>query len=419
MKQTNFSLTLLATILAWSTPLWAEVTAEGARYRVVSDGDDQKLADEMVTVLDAAYAEFQKHFKAKPKLKKGAKLEVRHFVTEEKFQIAVRATGEPPTKAGGIYLPSTKIAYFQTQPTRYYTRVLMLHETAHQFHYLARTKNKEPTARWYTEGLAEYLSWHHWDGKTLQLGVRPLISLNDRAKAALAEIDGADIEAFVEGKTDLSRPIAWALVRWMATGGKNGKPHKKFVSFTKKMDAGNKPASLFRKFFGTPKSMKPEFVKWIKAEQSPWVWGFNEWEPLSNNSLRGFAKQYTVAYLRDPAPNLTATLVVPEKPGWNIGVTLHWTSADDYSVALLNYAGFMHIVRRTEGRWQTLEKGAVPGLEPGLEKGKRCTFQLFRRGAEVSMLVNQVGFGPWELPGQTFGLALRNCDATFVDIKWK
>lgn len=404
----------IALLCLLAAPAWAQSTAEGKYYRVVSEGD-QATADTMLRVLEAAWPAFQKHFGAKPKIKRGEKLVVRHFLTNEACSKAVQETGAPPLNAGGIYLPSTKIAYFTTQPTIYYTRVLLLHEAAHQFHYLARTKNKEPTAIWYTEGLAEFLSWHHWDGSKLQLGVRPMLSLNDRPGAALKAVKGVDFPAMVEGKTELDRPLAWALVRWLATGGKGGKPHKKWKAFTKKMDAGNQPGSLFRKFFGKPAAIKADFEKWIATQQTPWVHAFNDWEPLSDNSLRGVSKVHTVAHLREPANNLTATLVKPAKPGWNIGVTLAWKSKDDYTIALLNYAGFMEIKRWHDGHWKTMERGPVPGLE-GFDKYK---FQIFRRGAEVSMLVNDVGFGPWELSGDRFGLALRRGEATFVDITWK
>ena len=397
------------------TETGAENTAEGPRYRVIVQAGEERAA-EMLRVLEAAYPLFQKHFGAKPKLKKGEKLEVRHYKSKADWVVGVRSSGAPPPgSAGGIYLPATKVAYFHDQPTRYYTRVLMLHEAAHQFHYLARTKNKEPTAKWYTEGLAEYLSWHHWDGSTLELGVRPLLSLENRAGAAITTVGTVDFEAFVAGDTKLDRGVAWALVRYLATGNK-GKPHKKFKAFARKMDGGNKPGSLFRKLFGTPKQVKPDFEKWLAAEQSPWVYGFNEWEPLTATSLRGFAKkQYTVAYLREPAKNLTATLIAPKKQSWNAGVLVHWSSPDDYTVALLNYGGFMHVVRRMEGRWQTMEKGPIPGLE----NQPKYTFQVFRRGGEVSLLVNNQGLGPWELPGSTLGLALMSSDVRFVDLNWK
>ena len=74
-----------------------------------------------------------------------------------------------------------------------------MHEATHQFHYLARTRNAQPTAKWYREGVAEFLSWHTWDGERIRLGVRPRITLSDYAAQALAAVtaDDFDLDAVV------------------------------------------------------------------------------------------------------------------------------------------------------------------------------------------------------------------------------
>src|SRR5690606_4627791 len=110
--------------------------------------------------------------------------------------------------AGGYYWPTNKTAYLFKQPTVYFTRMLFLHEVMHQFHHLARTKNKNPKAGWYTEGVAEYISRHFWDGEDLTLGILPIATLEDYAAKALErfEDEGFDLAAMIDGSAGSSRP---------------------------------------------------------------------------------------------------------------------------------------------------------------------------------------------------------------------
>jgi len=50
---------------------------------------------------------------------------------------------------------------------------------------------------------------------------------------------------------------------------------------------------------------------------------------------------------------------------------------------------------------------------------KNLKFQLFRKGDKVTMMIGPIGFGPWELPGRHFGLAVERSDVVFKDISWQ
>lgn len=152
---------------------------ETEHYRFVSEGPRAE-AEELGRVLEAAYAGFAAYFEAKPKLGKGERLSVKFFETRDAWAAALRAAGAtPPDGAGGYYWTEDRTAYLYRQPTRYFTRSLLLHEATHQFQFLACTRNREPLAYWYKEGVAEHLGWNAWDGRELAIGVLPLVSLEN------------------------------------------------------------------------------------------------------------------------------------------------------------------------------------------------------------------------------------------------
>ncbi|MHC4548267.1 MAG: hypothetical protein ACYTEZ_05765 [Planctomycetota bacterium] len=387
-------------------------------YELRLDGE-RAQAEDYSRLLEAAWKQFQRYFKAKPKLKKSERLVIRHFPDEARWTAALQADGAAvPHGAGGYYWPQNRTVYVFRQPTRYYSRVLLLHEAAHQFHYLAKTRNRSPDAAWYTEGVAEYLSWHHWDGRTLELAVLPNVSLKDYAAVALTEARAAgfDLAPRVEGKAQTSRALSWALVRWLATG-QAGKPLKRFEQFRRKLDGGVRPGPIFRKTIGPPAAVQSKFLAWLEQEQQPFGYVFNEWYGLGPGRLRGFfAQGTTVCRLKAPVTFFQATMEVPtDRPGWRGGVLLHYLDNTDYSVALLDWGGYVHIKRFVGQRFQTLERGEVTAIV----KGNRYAFQLFRRKDRVTMMIGDVGFGPWELPGTTFGLAVERSDLSFRDVGWK
>jgi len=391
---------------------------ETEHYRLDWEGE-RAAAEEMARLLEAAWKPYAAYFKAKPKLGKDERLKVRFFADREGWAQAITADGAtPPDGAGGYYGPGSETAYLFRQPTTYYTRVLMLHEAAHQFHYLAKTGNKSPVAEWYTEGVAEYLSWHHWDGAELDLGVLPAVSLKHYSGVALRELrtEGFDLEAVVEGKTSPSRAIAWALVRHLATG-REGKPHPKYETFRRKMDGGVSPAPLFWKMFGRPPAFGEELDKWLAKEQQPWVQVFNEWLPLGPNRLRGFAPVVSVVRVAEPVEFLKGTLEVPkERTMWLGGPMLHFTDENDFSVAMINRTGQMRVARRQGARWQIMEQGEGP--PPSADGNYR--FEVFRKGDKVYLMFEGgLSYGPYELPGHMMGLGVEKCDLVFRDLEWR
>ena len=84
--------------------------------------------------------------------------------------------------------------------------------------------------------------------------------------------------------------------------------------------------------------------------------------------------------------------------------------------AITNPTNTIFSIKRFTGRgFQTMERGEVTAIE----KGTTYRFQLFRRKGKVTMMIGNTGFGPWELPGSAFGLAVEQSDLTFRDLSWK
>lgn len=398
--------------------LAAPETVETEHYRLVSEGPRAE-AEEFARVLEAAWPRFEAYFRAKPKLAKGERLEVRFFATREAWAGDVaRAGSVVPSGAGGYYWEADKVARLYRQPTRLFTRALLIHEATHQFHFLACTRNRAPVSYWYKEGVAEFLGWNEWDGERLVLGVLPLVALEDYPAQALEALrGGVDIEAVVEGKVEPSRPVAWAIYRHLATGD-GGKPLKGFDRIAEKLDSGAKPSSAFWKAFGQPAAYRKSLVAWLEREQQPFVPVFNEWEPVGPAAVRGVAGVVTVCRLQAKATKLRAVVEPPGGDGvtWRVGGLLHFAGPEDYAVFLVDEAGRFRASRRMDGAWQMLEEGAVAARDAD----GRLGFEVSVTGTAVEVALDGgEKRGPWDLPKPALGLALEGCEAVFRELRWE
>lgn len=389
----------------------APVRIVTAHYSLLADTSPAR-AKELAAVLEAAWPEYAKFFGATPKLGKNEHLPVRFCATRASFEAALRVDHQYVPKSGGYYAPGNRTAYLWRQPTSYYTCCLLLHECAHQFHFLSRTGNHALGIEWYVEGTAEYLARHQWDGKHLTLGVRPLISLKDYAKTALAELDsGADLTP--AGKTGvLSRPLAWALYRFLETK----RNRRRFQRLKDIWDRGvGKPSDLFR-VFGHPKGLTKKLHAWLESEQTPWCQVFNQWEEIAPDRIRGVAGPWITSFcrLKGEAVSLDAKLEIPSTTSFTGGLLLAFRGNDDYTVALVLSGKRILVNRRKDGKWTTLLSAACPG------PAKQGLLALAARweGAKVHFFVEGKEIGAFALSGRTLGLALQGGTATYRDVHW-
>ena len=159
---------LLAVLAPAARSQSPEIVSE--HYVLHSDGPEDE-AREFSRVLEEAWPQMLAFFGTPPKLAKDERFRVRFFETVAEMQSAIVAGGGVAPDAGGYYCPVARTSYAFRQPTRWYTRTLLIHEVVHQFHLRgAATQTRGPPPAWWTEGIAEHVSHHTWDGTTLRLG---------------------------------------------------------------------------------------------------------------------------------------------------------------------------------------------------------------------------------------------------------
>ncbi|MHC4598068.1 MAG: hypothetical protein ACYS47_03595 [Planctomycetota bacterium] len=403
-------LTLAGSSLA-GTPVH---TVRSTHYVLHWQGEEAK-AKEMSRLLEAAWVEFGRFFGARPRLRKREQLPVRFFQDRAGWVAGMKEDGaNVPRSGGGLYWPPNKTAYLYRQPTQYYTRVLFLHETCHQFHYLSRTGNQAPRANWYIEGVVEHLAWHCWDGENLILGALP-VTLKDYPAAALAALKKGkmNLTRLVDGASH--RPMGAMLVRFLVQRRK-GSLRPRYEKLAKSLDRGRSSASAFKSVMGDPKALQPRFRAWLEENQEPWTPVFNEWERIASDRFQGTAKGVMSAVrLRGEPRHLEATLEVPREGPWKGGLLLAHRDRRNYTVTLASSGKRIKVNRYENGRWKTLFSGALP---PPKEAG-RLRFTAEREGEEVVLTVEGTTVTRVVIPRPAFGLALDGCTLRFRDVRWE
>jgi hypothetical protein len=294
---------------------------------------------------------------------------------------------------------------------------MLLQRAANQYHYLARTNNKDLPVGWYTSGVAEHLGWHHWDGTRLELGVLPLLSLENRADEARRTCAGKDFDlvAYVEGKAPSVPGVDWAMVHYLATGD-DGKPFRKFFDFAHKLDNGANATPMLWRTFSQPPAFADEFRAWLSGHQQPWVPLYTGWDPESATQMRATSDGYSACRLAAAGNELQFTLRPETDRGWRAGALVHWTSNEDWAFCMIDSAGGMHIARVEGGRVKTIEQGAGPPPD----KSGFYRFQVFRKKDKVFvMFPGGLSYGPWDLPSAVLGVAIHRGPMRFADVVWK
>jgi hypothetical protein len=250
---------------------------ETEHYRLYFETDEAE-ALQMARFAEAAFDAMAEYFDATPT---DLPMEADWYADFTAFQAAIVADGTSAPSSGGYYWPGTKTAYMYTQPTIYFTRMLFLHELVHQFHYLARTEN---TGRdgWYVEGLAEVLSRHDWDGECLRLGRLPMLTWEDYPASALSEGQYS-----FEGTGDLSRPWAWATVRYL-----NAEQPADFDAFRDAYDADG--SVLLADYVDIDETVAA-VEAWVVGEQEPMTPVFLDWIHITDGVVAGTGPYLSMA----------------------------------------------------------------------------------------------------------------------------
>lgn len=383
-------------------------TASGERYEVSTSGP-QSEADEWARMLDAAWPQYAAFFGAEPKLRRGERLRVAMYEDDATWRAAIVAGGGTPPSAGGYYCPDARVAYVKRQPSAWYTRTLLLHEAAHQYHYHARSNHGRPSGSWYVEGVAEHLGSHTWDGATLTLGVLPLVSLEDRAGKALsaAHADGFTLTGLVEADT-ASRPEAMLLVRFLHAAYR-----ERFDRLARRLDRGTEiDGKGFAKAVGKPDVLLGEWRSWLAAHQEPLVSVFVAWDARGPALLHGDGKVVSICRTRGPARRVAARVSALGERQLRAGVLLSFESPRRYVMAVVDERGEtprLQVDRMHDGRWTRLAQESLPGGGPWPVRAERGP-------VGVTVTVGDATFGPYDVPDGPLGFALDACRAAFDEI---
>jgi hypothetical protein len=403
-------------LLLRAAPLSAEdVVVEGARWRLTSAGPRAE-AEEWSRMLEAAWPQYAEFFGKAPTLAKDEKLAVAVFETLPAMEAAIKAAGGTPPGAGegGFYDPASKTSYAFRQPSVWYTRALLLHECAHQFHW--RAKGLSGSAPfWFGEGAAEHLSRHTWDGSRLRLGVVPPLSLENYAGRALEALKSPtfDFEKVFTGAGDVDRPVVMHLIRYLVHG-ENGRLRPKFDDLAPKAERGTKfDAASFAKWFGSAKKFVPAWRAWLETALEPWEVLTVEWDARDSDALRGTSPNcFALCRRRAETKRLAAKLRPIGTGAWKAGLLLRYGGPEDYDVALILDGAKVRIDRRKDGKWEPGRERDAPHVEGG---GWRI--EGVRDGDVVKCVVNGTDCGEIEAPPGSMGFALDSSTAEFTEIE--
>lgn len=284
---------------------------------------DAEEAAQVARMAEAAYDAMAAYFGAEPAV---GTLKAGWYADFAAFQAAVQADGTTAPNSGGYYWPPSQTAYMYTQPTRYYSRVLFLHELVHQFHFLARTEN-EGRDSWYIEGVAEYLSRHDWDGRCLRLGRLPMLTWEDLPAQALSE-GTYDFG----GSGDLSRPWAWATYKHLQE-----EEAEAFDAFRAAYDED--PSASLSSFVDVP-AVVAAVEEGLPTAQEPMRPIFLDWIHITEGVVLGEAPYFSMAVAK-AGETFSAS---HDFPAGYAGVVAAYEDSSNYSAWLVGPDGLWTFV---------------------------------------------------------------------------
>lgn len=348
------TVTSAATATATPSPT-AELRVDGPRvttahYDLWVEGLD---GAEVGRLLEAAWPAWRDFFQAEPEGRLPAKV----YANVEGMRAGMAADGLSYGGGGGYYHPGNRTFYAFVQPSAYFTRMLILHEATHQFHYLAATANLGYAGFWYGEGLAEHFGMHNWDGSRLETGVIPAISLEDYSAQALAELDaqGRDLASLVADKPGWTRASGWGLVSWLLDERAAGA-----AALFARLNAREDPSQAWAAVFGPPAMADAQAYRvWLSGHQQPWreVWRAFE---QRGDALVGSSGVNALAVRKATAAGRDEPLAVSLEPlsgPLRAGLVLGFSDAQHFVVVQLLQSRDVWVFRMTPAGWQWVTGG--------------------------------------------------------------
>lgn len=381
-------------VLGTAGPRVAAETYASRHYDIYAENAS---AAEVAALLEALHEQLTKHFGVAPRQRLGVRL----YATRERFLAALASDKQASVSGGGYYAPGTGRAYLFAAPSEQFTRQLVLHEATHQFHWLAASGNKAPSANWYDEGLSEYFGMSNWDGRTLETGTVPPVSLEDypeQAARQLAEVK--DLSLVLDGTTKVDRPLAWAMVHYLM--------HKDAEAFKRlgaRLDARERPGEAWRSVYGQQPPVTSEaLAQWLIARAQPWRIIWTSWSSRSGEVLQGCAEANALAVLKETPRKLQAQLE-PVKGTLRAGLAVDYRSPQEFGLFQVRSNRWV-LYRRAGGGWVLQASGPLPRSDAPVALAAEVV------GSELALWAN--GSKVHTMPaGGLMGLNVDGCTVRF------
>lgn len=397
-----WSLLLALALLAWPVLGYSTVTKAGREHRtehydLYVEGDLDPV--ETGSMLEALHAKLTAFFGRSPE----GPLRIEIYESQDRFLGALLRDRQPYESGGGLYGPTFEKVWLAIQPTKAYTRQLILHEATHQFHFLVATGNEFPSALWYTEGLAEFMGMANWDGRRLEVGVIPAITLEDypeRARAAFEKLDW-DLGAALADRVSTGQAGSWAMVHFLANHDS-----AKFRDLGRRLERREDPEAAFGEVYGSVSTeLVDDFRAWLEDNRQPWQWRWNAWMQ-HGDWIEGESDVVAISTLKRTPRRLEVELQ-PISGYLKGGLVFGYQSPDDFYMMTLWDDRTIRVVRRLEDEWVRIDQVEIdqpPGRDVLSVEQSEDGVRLAANGKLVSV-VDASGL---------VGLTVDGCTARFL-----
>jgi hypothetical protein len=359
-------------------------------------------AGEVGRLAEAGYSRMAEFFRSEP----NQRLRVEVYGTRDKYQNRLLSDtqqhSEESSEAAGCYAPETRKCYLWVQPNEYALRQTILHEIAHQFHFLAATTNERPRLWLYPEGIANYFGLHNWDGQSLRVGVIPAISVEDLPATALENFENKYNRNFkglvTEKIKERDYAEAWAIMRFLIQN------HHDACSTW--MDKLNEETATFSQthplkawnltFSELTQQLPDDFESWLKTNQQPWKVVFGDWQEWGP-TIEGQSKypQLGLTVLKK-TPRQMVVELAPQSTEARAGVVFGYKSGTEW-YSLLVHGHELSLARKskeTEGEWVKLRDWVTD------RTNRQDTIELKVENDRVSAQVDGTSIGDVPVNGQ-------------------
>lgn len=311
--------------------------------------------------------------------------------------------------AGGIFLYTDQQCYVAMQPTRYFTRHLLLHEATHQFVCAAFGRTVDFLPAWLSEGLAEYVAHHNWDGQVLHTGRWDVVTLpgNDRLAEARALLDRGKLTIGDVLRSDGSeRAGPWVLTYVLMAHHRE--TLRQYIRHCLANAGTEEPTAQqavdwFADVFGWDQaSLQVELHRFVRRSARRWAVLWPDWEQCGRSlvgrggDLGAMLLDRSCADLSARAASATVTCDwARTSPGFLLGVK----NDTDFYVIEVYRGRLVHFGRRLRGHWTGVQTRV---LRPPIRSAAPVTLRVWHQHGQVHLGVGRSGTVTIPLDAQAF-----------------